>query len=108
MYAMFYMGIQGLGMFLDRTGKKRITWIVLARFRCIRFINDCRNLSKDKSTENQCRIQLRENNVSFGQVFRSDCASELKGYRIVAVKALQNVDVGEELYIYHFYECSFL
>lgn len=73
----------------------------------MRFVNDSLHLSGDKSKKIQRRTQLREINVYFVKTSSPDGASELRDDRIIAVKALRNIDIGEKLFIGYNSEHSF-
>lgn len=73
--------------------------MVPARFCSLRLINDFSYLLGNQYAEIKCRTQPRENKVSFVQLSSSDCASKLEEYWRVALEALQNKDIGDEMYI---------
>lgn len=70
-----------------------------AWFSFTRFIDNIHYVSGEQVTEIQRHTQLRENSVSFVLTSSPDSASELKDYQKIAVKALRNIDLGEELYV---------
>lgn len=74
-------------------------WIVPVRFWRMQSIGDRHYFSQNKVGEIQIRTQPRKNNVSFMQMSSSGSASELKEYRMIAIEAMQNIDLGEEFYI---------
>lgn len=86
------------GKFSHCTETERNAWIVPTRSGFLRFINDSRNLPRDKSTKIQLRWQLRDNTKVFWQISSPDSASALNGYWIIVVQALQKIDIKEELY----------
>lgn len=70
--------------FSNCTGKKKSAWVVPARFCCMWFINNSRNLPGDTFLEIQRRTQPREGNIYFLQIFTPDSASDLKYLQIIA------------------------
>lgn len=93
--------------YLDCRGKERSSWIVLACFCCVQFINDSRYFSVHKAMEFERHTQPRESIVSFLQMSFCNSASELNDYCIIAIKALQKIYIKEELFLDFGSEYSF-
>lgn len=68
------------------------------RFQCMLFINNSRYLSEDKSKGVHRFTRPQEYNVSFVQFSSSDSASELKDCWMIAVRAIRNIDIREEVH----------
>lgn len=63
---------------------------------------------KVMSSEIRRFTQARENTKSFVQIFFPDSSSDLKYYGTIAIEKLQNLEIGEEVYIDYSSEYSFL
>lgn len=85
--------------FLGYTVKKTSASIVTTRLCRMRFPKNSHYLPEDKFTEMQRRMQPREYNISVVQISFPDSALDLKDCQVIAVKALQYIEIGEQLYL---------
>lgn len=74
----------------------------------MRFYNDRLHLHEDKFAEIHHCFQRRKDNVSIVQISFANRAPKVKEYWKIAVKTLQNINIGEELYIDYGFQYSIL
>lgn len=86
---------------------KRAPWIVSALSYYMRYTNDARYLTGDKTTDMAKRSHQRKNNVSFLQMMSPENGSDLKLFGITAIIVLKNIDKEEKLYIRYCREYTF-
>lgn len=72
--------------------------IVPSPFCAMRHINDVRYLPGYEASELERVKNVRKNNVKFYQTHFPDAPTDFQYHEIMAIRALQNIVIGKELY----------